>query len=104
MYDKLGDLLSEALKTGFVPKSKKYKTQDTQSVSVEEVNIPPRLHKCFNLLGLPINASYDECHKAYREKLKLLHPDTSKFSNDSTEVLEVIEAFDKIKSWFMQAR
>lgn len=108
---KLGDLLKDALDIGHLPPDPNlfFATKDQEPAlhksSVTQTCtpscVPAYLHNCFSVLDLPINASFLECKKAYKKKIKGLHPDTAHTKN-TTQLQKVIQAFNQIKEWYRQ--
>lgn len=76
--------------------------------------IPPEVTSAFSLLGCSVNASPAEVRRAFRKKIKQLHPDTAAqnsghVSLDETALTgeavlaeKLIEANETIKNWFMR--
>ncbi len=62
MYDKLGDLLNEALESGDIP-------------SKEQLYVSEEVKTAFESFGISMNFTYDEAKKIYHEKLHAIHPD-----------------------------
>lgn len=82
MYDKLGELLNNALDSGFIPQEEKKSDSQKDEESGQEKNnettkfIPENVKTAFAQIKIPENATFDEAKKIYREKLKYYHPDT----------------------------
>lgn len=91
MYDKLGELLNNALDSGFIPqKEKKSDSQKDEEISQDQKQnkieknqknhhkrkLPENVKTAFAQIKIPENATFDEAKKIYREKLKYYHPDT----------------------------
>ena len=88
MYDKLGALLSEALRTGEIPKSSEdsqkvdffyvpedKKSEDLSPPPPKKKTIPKKVREALAFIGISENANFDEAKKIYREKLMYYHPD-----------------------------
>lgn len=94
MYDKLGALLSDALRKGRLP-----------TAAEQEHALPSFLHPHLAALDLPINASFEQVKKSYREKMKILHPDVH--GPDScerkTELTAVMDAYEALERHFAKA-
>lgn len=65
---------------------------------------PSRAVKCLRVLGLPLNASLHEAHEAYRDLMKVWHPD--RFMHDDrlrkkaeAKAREINSAFHLLKRW-----
>ena len=120
MYDRLGDMLSDALESGDFFSSPHVEANETDATgetdapaetesSVEE---KPRQKpfsaaekKAASVLGLGEAASLEEVKKAYREKLKYFHPDRhgdnpvlQKVAREKTR--QVIEAWETLRAFF----
>lgn len=113
MYDKLGELLSGALDSGFIPQNevKTDKNQEQNSNPAENSDeqksgqseqkdyeiikpLPENVKNALDQIKIPENATFDEAKKIYREKLKYYHPDTKndnpvlqKVAKEKTEAL-----------------
>ena len=48
---------------------------------------------CYKVLGIRANATLAEIKKAYREKVKLLHPDMTGNSSQNEEFNNVVQAY-----------
>ena len=105
MFDKLGDLLSEALEKGELPKTRGLESGDeSQNESVENTfsdfafiashkkdesshvktekkpepkprKIPENIRNAMAFINIPENADFESAKKLYREKLMYYHPD-----------------------------
>lgn len=107
MYDKLGELLSGALDSGFIPQKEKKSakgeefSQDKKQNKIEKNQenhhkrkLSENEKQAFAQIKIPENATFDEAKKIYREKLKYYHPDTKndnpvlqKVAKEKTEAL-----------------
>ena len=68
------------------------------------VAVPNRIAAAYAVLGIAANASEKELHRAYREKLKLFHPDSNSKNETVQHVAhkkteEVIAAYTAITAW-----
>lgn len=117
MYDKLGELLSGALDSGFIPQKEEKKSAKEEEPKTQEQNqnhkeeqvkrkIPENVKSALAQIKIPENASFEDAKKIYREKLKLYHPDTKndnpvlqKVAKEKTENLlsswKIIEEYFK---------
>lgn len=103
MFDKLGDLLSEALEKGEIPKtvqSKEFSPSSTKSETIQQTfsgfsfiqdqnkssetkkntvspspKIPADVKTAMDFIQIPKEADFDNAKKIYREKLMYYHPD-----------------------------
>lgn len=122
MFDKLGDLLSEALEKGELPKEKKSPTDKSDASSFgdflknqEVLNqedsrpqkkiIPQDVREALKVVSIPEDADFSEAKKIYREKLKYYHPDRrndnpvlQKIAKEKTAAL--LTAWERIEKWF----
>lgn len=116
MYDRLGDMLSDALDSGifFAEKhksgketqenvEKKRQSEEKSTAKTARKDMPSAVKTALALLGLDENATIDEAKKAYHEKLKYYHPDRhgtnpvlQKVARDKTR--QVIEAWNVINA------
>ena len=94
MYDKLGALLSDALRKGRLP-----------TAAEEEHALPSYLHPHLSALDLPINADFEQVKKAYREKMKLLHPDVRRADSavQHTTLSAVMDAYEALEKHFTKS-
>lgn len=81
MYDKLGDLLNEALESGEI-------------YTKEQLDAAPEVKAAFESFGISMNFTYEEAKKLYHEKLQFYHPDKNKTNNSAREITEKL-----IKDW-----
>lgn len=119
MYDKLGDLLSDALDSGFIPPKEEKKKEDKkeeretklQDDKIKEEKtklrpLPGNVKAAFNKAQIPESSTFDEARKIYREKLMYYHPDRrnenpvlQKVAKEKTEILlenwKIIEEYYK---------
>ena len=68
------------------------------------VAVPKRITAAYDVLGIAASASEKELHSAYREKLKLFHPDSNSKNETVQHVAqkkteEVIAAYTAITAW-----
>lgn len=56
----------------------------------------------FEILGVSKTANDEEIKKAWKDKAKLYHPDTSKVSNAQEKFLQAKDAFDKISNYSLR--
>ena len=116
MYDKLGDLLSAALDSGFILGEKKHGLSSNQKENSKEIfeanlkkkksDIPENVKTAFSKLQIPEESDLKSAKKIFREKLKFYHPDKrndnpilQKVAKEKTEQLlicwEIIETYFK---------
>ncbi len=103
MFDKLGDLLSEALEKGEIPKAAKFEESSPSSPKSETIQqtfsdfsfmqdqappaekkeklkqklrrLPADVKSAMDFIQIPEEADFDNAKKIYREKLMYYHPD-----------------------------
>lgn len=82
MYDKLGELLSKTLDSGFIPKKSEEKIKEknfSQKDKIKEEEkirpLPENVKSAFKKIKIPENCNFEEAKKIYREKLMHYHPD-----------------------------
>lgn len=116
MYDKLGELLSDALDSGFIPQKEENQNKkpeqklNKQEDKIEEEKklrpVPANVKAAFKKTQIPENSSFNEARKIYREKLMYYHPDRrngnpvlQKIAKEKTETLlenwKIIEEYYK---------
>ncbi len=125
MYDKLGELLSEALESGnFFVHAQENSTDDnlnedkdnfTQSYSPTNPIKPQnqklikftslKIQKACSLIGITEGMTFEEAKKAFRKKLIRFHPDKNadnevmrKITKQKTQ--ELLTAWNLIEEWF----
>lgn len=101
MFDKLGDLLSDALDSGIIFKQEEKQAPKEQIKPV----YPPEIIAAFKKCGISEDLNYPAAKQAYREKLKYYHPDgkndnpvLQKVAKEKTENL--IENWKIIEKYF----
>jgi len=127
MYDRLGDLLNEALSSGGIPKKETEKDGETlkkqpggrtvqgnkqrvvrgNGSGESQTVLPPvpsDIAGALFFLGIGPDATPDECRTAYRKKLKRYHPDNNsvnpvvqKVASAKTE--ELVTAYRLASAW-----
>ena len=115
LFDKLGDLLSEALETGNLPPSKEAPACEEPSFFYEDASqqharsVPEQVKAALAFLAIPETASFDEAKKSYREKLMYYHPDRrndnpvlQKVAKEKTERL--LREWAVIENWYEQKK
>ena len=134
MFDKLGDLLSEVLETGELPKNeadspdffqkqeespqeekasqnKKSAFTQTQTVSSKHKAriIPAIVKSALDFIGISDEADFDSAKKIYREKLMYYHPDR----RNSNPVLQkvakekterLLKEWKTVEKWYEEGR
>ena len=90
MYEKLGELLNEALQKGSLP-SKKEENQ---------IIIPASLHKSLAVFDLAINADFEQVKNAYQAKLDSMRPQKGKKDIYENERTLIMNAYDELESFF----
>ena len=121
MYDRLGDMLSDALESGDFLSSPHAAAKETNATGETDASaetesaaaVESQRRKSFSdaekkaasVLGLGEAASLGEVKKAYREKLKYFHPDRhgdnpvlQKVARDKTR--QVIAAWETLRAFF----
>ena len=119
MFDKLGDLLSEALEKGELPKANEdspdFFQQQEESPKEEEKasqetkrDIPAIVKSALDFIGISEEADFDSAKKIYREKLMYYHPDRrnsnpvlQKVAKEKTERL--LREWKILEKWYEQA-
>lgn len=74
MFDKLGALLNESIKNGFIPDTNTENSNSSSHVQTEPI-IPEILLKKLKILKLGQDATYSIAKKNFHEQLKKTHPD-----------------------------
>ena len=125
MFDKLGDLLSEALEKGELPKSGEFSQAENIEGIFSDFNfiqrkrnqpspppqnsvkktIPKEVKSAFAFIGLSEEADYESAKKIYREKLMYYHPDRrndnpvlQKVAKEKTAML--LKNWKILESWY----
>lgn len=116
MYDRLGDMLSDALESGnfFAERAAAEPSVADESPAKAEKQAPvrrlpekmsSRLLAACKVLELDGNAGAEEAKKAYHKKLKYYHPDRhgdnpvlQKVARDKTR--QVLEAWETLRPFF----
>lgn len=115
MYDKLGDLLSVALDSGFIlnsqetsdsldSKQTEFKTET--AVSKARKTLSEKQKSAFQAITIPFEADFETAKKIFHEKLMYYHPDRrndnavlQKIAREKTENLlnnwQIVESFFK---------
>lgn len=101
IYDKLGDLLNDALEKGEIPKEKPRKdksqvffngneipkqVQNDEFTNkmhkyTENMYIPPHIQQALSTLDIVYPTNWNQIKKQYRKLLKQYHPDTKNIKN-----------------------
>lgn len=89
----------------FLDEDEGYETSGKPGTSAGTRRPPEGLRKDFDTLGLPFGADYGAVKKAYREQLRLYHPDLHAGDPDkqqqATDVTQkIILAFRRIKDYY----
>ena len=134
MFDKLGDLLSEVLETGELPKNKAdspdfFQNQEespqeekasqkpnstftqihTESSKPKVRIIPALVKSALDFIGISEEADFDSAKKIYREKLMYYHPDR----RNSNPVLQkvakekterLLKEWKTVEKWYEEGR
>ena len=134
MFDKLGDLLSEVLETGELPKNKAdspdfFQNQEespqeekasqkpnstftqihTESSKPKARIIPSLVKSALDFIGISEEADFDSAKKIYREKLMYYHPDR----RNSNPVLQkvakekterLLKEWKTVEKWYEEGR
>lgn len=118
MYDKLGELLSEALDSGVFfdqspPSSGKEPSASEQKPSPVQppfnkpslINAPAQVQKAAGFLGITKDMTFEEAKKQYRKKLLRFHPDKNadtqvikKITEEKTE--QILKNWAILEAWF----
>lgn len=89
VYDKLGDLLNEALEKGEIPKSKDYNKEETATFStnnaafmhkytnnMHKTDLPDYIINILTTLDIVYPVEWKNITEKYHKLLKEMHPDT----------------------------
>lgn len=125
MFDKLGDLLSEALEKGELPKSGETSQNERIENTFSDFNfiqkeaekaspppaqktkkrIPAGIKAAFDFIGISEEADFDSAKRIYREKLMYYHPDRrndnpvlQKVAKEKTA--QLLKEWKLIESWY----
>ncbi|WP_407426692.1 hypothetical protein [Treponema sp.] len=115
MFDKLGDLLSEALEKGELPESKGQfsdffeepdsKITSSPSQPYQQKSLPADIKNAFSFIGISEEADFNNAKKIYREKLMYYHPDRrnenpvlQKVAKEKTE--QLLREWEKVEKWY----
>ncbi len=117
MFDRLGDLLSDAIKNDFIQPDADF-AQQPMAVSQESLTevdnienntsilfIPKHLKEDFKLLGITSDTTTEEAIKdAYKDMLKTFHPDRQKdiailqkIAHEKTS--KIVDSYKRIQDW-----
>lgn len=124
MFDRLGDLLSDAIKNDFIQPDADFKqpnadfAQQPMAVSQQALTevdnienntsilfIPKHLEEDFKLLGITSDTTTEEAIKdAYKDMLKTFHPDRQKdiailqkIAHEKTS--KIVDSYKRIQDW-----
>ncbi|WP_147612620.1 J domain-containing protein [Treponema pectinovorum] len=115
MYDKLGDLLNDALESGNFFNSSPAKKLDTTQKDTENSSIKKNkklikfasleVQNACSILGINDEMSYSDAKKIYYKKLKRFHPDKNadnfvmnKITKEKTD--SILKAWKVIEDWY----
>lgn len=126
MYDKLGELLSEALESGNFFYEKQSSAQNTQQKSYEKEkiidsvqeekknphenkillkNAGTKIQKAAEIIGITDEMSLEDAKKQFRKKLMRFHPDKNadnetmrKITKEKTE--QILSNWKILEEWF----
>lgn len=126
MYDKLGELLSEALESGNFFYENPYSAQNTQQKSYEKEkiidsvqeekknphenkillkNAGTEIQKAAEIIGITDEMSLEDAKKQFRKKLMRFHPDKNadnetmrKITKEKTE--QILSNWKILEEWF----
>ena len=103
MFDRLGELLHDALESGQIPQQKKRNCGTQVPQKIKEM--PQNVRDAFDILGMEYSAAYIECRIQYHERLKMFHPDGNSSNSTvqkvaSAKTTELIAAWKTISTWF----
>lgn len=112
MFDKLGELLSEALDNGALPIQEQIANDGSAPASdgktsekIEAIPLPAHVKAAFESISIPEGAGFDEAKRIYHEKLMYYHPDRrndnpvlQKVAKDKTEKL--LKNWQYVEEWF----
>jgi DnaJ-domain-containing protein 1 len=103
-FEELNDFLKDGAHTGYSRKS----TEDYQSgdyAKTSNVKLPPEsLRADFEYLGVPFGAGNETCKTAYKNLLKIHHPDRhagheGNYKKATERSAKINAAYDRIEKW-----
>lgn len=125
MFDRLGDLLSEALEKGALPKSEEAsrnenpgraspdfsfheeKEREGEKAAERGVSVPRNVKSAMGFIRIPEEADFKTAKKIYRERLMSYHPDRrngnpvlQKVAKEKTERL--LNEWKTVEKWFSE--
>lgn len=109
MYDKLGDLLNDALESGEIPKKSNENFTGCESSGEFRDNstlfsFPPNIVEALNILEIKDYSKISKPYirKIYSAQIKKVHPDTNTTGTDQNqEVLKIIQAYKTLTEYFI---
>lgn len=114
MFDRLGNLLSEALESGKIPQPEPQKPETSTGQPLRNQvfptpSMPKAVKRSFDILGVAYSANLSECRSKYREKLKRFHPDSNSDNYivqkvAAAKTAELVESWKKIATWFKESK
>jgi DnaJ-domain-containing protein 1 len=77
--------------------------------SARPAPVPPELRADFAELGLPLGAPLEDCKKAYKDLLKIHHPDRhsghpENMRKATTKSARLNAAYDRLEQWYQAGR
>lgn len=116
MYEKLGDLLNEALEKGEIAQEGQSFNVKGQTFNVKGLSsdvpkpsksnpigsvIKQEVLFAFNLFGLPTTATLSQVKQKYHYLLKVSHPDTRESSNQNISVDDIKNAYKILEKYLL---
>lgn len=86
----VGGLIGSVIGNWIEEKVREYLKKPSQKNSPKDVSAPRRSSSAYDILGVSCDASDEEVKKAYREKVKALHPDTLQGKDLPQEVIDTV--------------
>ena len=107
MFDKLGDLLSEALESGIFFKEDSQSNSDTQQEVPNPLikEIQPQIKELMEYFEIEPTFTYNQAKKQFHKKLKRFHPDSNsdnpiikKITKEKTT--EILRNWEELENWY----
>ncbi|MCL2277162.1 MAG: J domain-containing protein [Treponema sp.] len=104
-FDELNDFLNDKEPRKKNENSSQYSWQDKDDrASKQAGNIPEELKADFEILGVPFNADEETCKAAYKNLLKIHHPDRhagheGNYKKATERTAKINAAWDRIEKW-----
>ena len=86
----IGGLIGSVIGNWVEEKVREYLKKPSHKNPARDIPSPRRTSSPYDILGVPRDASDEEVKRAYREKVKTLHPDTLQGKELPKEVIDTI--------------